>query len=194
MDDIAWFERWDDDPDVVAATTDRPDATVAFEDTEWADEFAQQDEYSRYYIAELAGRPIGAMQIIDPHMENTHYWESIEPNLRAVDIWIGDPADRNKGYGETMMRLACRLCFADPAVTAIVIDPLNSNTAAHRFYRRLGFVPTHRQIFCGTDDCLVHRLTRASWARMFPDDAWPCGDTTNGGILAEPHYKTTEPR
>ena len=52
--------------------------------------------------------------------------------------------------------------FADPAVTAVVIDPLNSNTAAHRFYRRLGFTPEGRRMF-DQDDCLVHRLTRETW-------------------------------
>ena len=44
----------------------------------------------------------------------------------------------------------------------MVIDPLTSNTAAHRFYRRLGFVPVGRRTF-GTDDCLVHRLDRTAW-------------------------------
>jgi aminoglycoside 6'-N-acetyltransferase len=43
-----------------------------------------------------------------------------------------------------------------------VIDPLNSNLAAHRFYRRLGFEVVGRRIF-DKDDCLVHRLTRESW-------------------------------
>jgi aminoglycoside 6'-N-acetyltransferase len=170
MADVPWFDLWDADPDVIHASTDNADATVAFEDAEWPDELAQQDEYSRYYIAELEGRPIGAMQIIDPHLETTHYWGEIEANLRAVDIWIGVPADRGRGNGETMMRLAFVLCFADPAVTAIVIDPLNTNTRAHAFYQRLGFVATHRQIFNDEDDCLVHRLTRATWLRLFPGD------------------------
>jgi aminoglycoside 6'-N-acetyltransferase len=59
-----------------------------------------------------------------------------------------------------MMRLAHDLCFADPRVTAIVIDPLTSNTRAHAFYRRLGYEPVERRVF-GDDECLVHRLTRA---------------------------------
>jgi len=36
-----------------------------------------------------------------------------------------------------MMRRAFQVCFAEPAVTAIVFDPLTSNTRAHKFYRRL---------------------------------------------------------
>jgi hypothetical protein len=74
-----------------------------------------------------------------------------------------------KGYGETMMRRALQMCFAEPAVTAIVIDPLASNTRAHKFYRRLGFVPEGRRVF-GDDDCLVHRLTRLAWRQRFPND------------------------
>jgi aminoglycoside 6'-N-acetyltransferase len=54
-------------------------------------------------------------------------------------------------------------------VTAIVIDPLASNTRAHGFYQRLGFEPEGRRMF-GDDDCLVHRLTRKTWQDQFPDD------------------------
>ena len=53
--------------------------------------------------------------------------------------------------------------FADPAVNAIVIDPLNTNTSAHRFYHRLGFRDVGRQVFNDEDDCLVMRLDRATW-------------------------------
>jgi hypothetical protein len=63
-----------------------------------------------------------------------------------------DDPDATKAFAE----------FADPRVTAIVIDPLHSNTRAHSFYRRLGFRPVGRQKF-GEDDCLVHRLTRDDW-------------------------------
>lgn len=158
-EDVSWFERWDHDPDVITATSDDPNATKAFESTVWADELAAQSELSRYYVAELDGRPIGAMQICDPQLEPTHYWGEIAPNLRAVDIWIGAATDRGRGHGREMMRLAHELCFADPRVTAIVIDPLASNARALRFYQRLGYRPLGRRFF-GDDDCLVHELTR----------------------------------
>lgn len=160
--DVVWLERWDDDADVIACTTDDPNATVAFAGTDWAEELAAQNEHSQYLIGEADGRPIGAMQIIDPRLEPTHYWGEIAPNLRAIDIWIGAPEDRGKGFGREMMRLALELCFVDPSVTGIVIDPLASNVRAHAFYRRLGFKPVGRRRF-GDDDCLVHELTRRDW-------------------------------
>ena len=143
--------------------TDDPDAQQAFPGTAWSDEIAANSDATWYYIAELDGRPVGAMQVIDPHAEPTHYWGDIEPNLRAVDIWIGDAADRNKGLGALMMDAVIDACFADSAVTAIIIDPLNSNTDAHRFHRRLGFKSVGRRLFNSEDDCLVHRLERADW-------------------------------
>ncbi|HUQ50757.1 MAG TPA: GNAT family N-acetyltransferase [Gammaproteobacteria bacterium] len=163
--DVVWLELWDYDPDVIACSTDDANATVAFADADWNEELAAQDEHSQYFIAELDGRPIGAMQICDPHLERSHYWGEIAPNLRAIDIWIGGPNDRAQGHGTEMMRLALERCFADPRVTGIVIDPLASNEAAHRFYHRLGFKPVGRRQF-GRDDCLVHELTRRDWAAV----------------------------
>lgn len=166
VDDIPTLERWDLDPTVIASTSDNPDVSVAFgEENDWNEnmELYQPDVWE-YWIAEVDGRPIGAMQMIDPHLEPTHYWGDVPPGLRALDIWIGEPGDRGKGYGEEMMRLGIERSFAKSDVTAILIDPLASNTRAHKFYQRVGFMPTHRQTFNdGEDDCLVHKLTRADW-------------------------------
>ena len=163
--DVPHLKRWDTAPHVIAATSDDPDADVAFEDAVWADEVHNDDPANAYFIAELDGRPIGAMQVIDPALEVTHYWgRDCPPNLRAMDIWIGEPDCLNQGYGTQMMTLALDAAFSDPAIEAVIIDPLASNTDAHRFYQRLGFRPVQRRDFDG-DDCLVHRLNRADWRK-----------------------------
>ena len=154
--DIPLLARWDEQPHVIAATGD--DDVI-----DWADEVAHQDEVQEVLIAEVDGRPLGVVQIIDPANEHTHYWGDIEEHLRAIDIWIGAAADLGRGHGTLMMREALDRCFAPPDVTAVVIDPLTSNTRAQRFYVRLGFVPVGRRVF-GRDDCLVHRLERDVWA------------------------------
>jgi aminoglycoside 6'-N-acetyltransferase len=163
------LELWDRQPHVIAAVSDDPSQSKAFGDIDWRDELAHTAPDNQYFIAEIEGRPIGAMQIIDPHTETTHYWGDIEPNLRAIDIWIGMAENLGKRYGEMMMRRAFQLSFANTHVTAIVIDPLASNTRAHKFYQRLGFSPEGRRLF-GEDDCLVHRLTREAWRERFPND------------------------
>lgn len=170
LSDVPVLERWDHDPDVISATTDDETAEKAFDDHDWRKELPKQEAFDRYFIVEWAAsaeasdvRPIGGMQIIDAARERTHYWGDVAPNQMAIDIWIGSSADRNQGFGKVMMKMAEMLCFSDPAVTAILIDPLNSNVDAHRFYQRLGYQPTHRQTFNGESDCLVHKLTREDW-------------------------------
>ena len=160
--DVTVLESWDREPHVIVCTTDDPEAETAFDGIDWPHEIASSSPVSFYLIAEAEGHPIGAMQVCDPHLEPTHYWGEIEPGLRALDIWIGPKAALNRGYGTRMMTLALEACFADPDVTAIVIDPLASNTDAHRFYDRLGFEVVGRRLF-GEDDCLVHRLERVTW-------------------------------
>jgi len=61
-----------------------------------------------------------------------------------------------------MMQLVLARCFADPLVTAVLIDPLANNTRAHRFYERLGFQFVESRRF-GDDECFVYRLNRADW-------------------------------
>lgn len=163
--DAPLLARWDRDPDVIACSTDDPEAEVAFSGADWAAEIAADWELSFHLIAEVEGRPVGAMQVIDPHREASHYWGEIEPGLRAVDIWIGAPDDRGRGVGQRMMELAHELCFADEEVAAIVIDPLESNTRARTFYRRLGYVEEGIRLFAEGDRCMVMRLTRQEYQR-----------------------------
>jgi aminoglycoside 6'-N-acetyltransferase len=164
--DVPVLEHWDRQPHVIAAASD---VTTALEDLRWPDELAAMTPLFQYWIAELSGRPIGVMGIQVPDLEPTHYWGDIEPNLRSLDIWIGEANELGKGHGESMMRRAFQMCFAPPEVTAIVIDPLATNVRAHAFYRRLGFVAEGPRTF-GEDHCLVHRLSRAVWRAHFPND------------------------
>lgn len=153
--DAPLLSYWDTKPHVIAARGE--DSGI-----DWDDELARQSEFSAYVIAELDGRPIGLMQIIDAAREETHYWGDIDEGLAAIDICIGEEADLRRGYGTRMMHLALQRCFRDPATKAVMIDPLASNIRAHRFYERLGFRFVERRMF-GDDDCLVLRLDRETW-------------------------------
>lgn len=152
--DAPLLRHWDEQPHVIESDPN--------DDWNWETELAEESPWREQLIAELDGRPIGFMQIIDPALEETHYWGDVPRNLRALDIWIGEATDLGKGYGTQMMHLALARCFADPKVTAVLIDPLVSNTRAHVFYERLGFRVLERRMF-GADDCLVMRLKRADY-------------------------------
>lgn len=149
--DAPLLRRWDEEPHVIASDPET--------DWQWEDELQVNPDWREQLVAELEGRPIGFVQIIDPAREETRYWGEVPENLRAVDIWIGEPDCLGQGYGTRMMRLALDRCFADPRVSAVLIDPLAANTRAHRFYERLGFRFVERRRF-GPDDCFVYRLER----------------------------------
>jgi aminoglycoside 6'-N-acetyltransferase len=151
--DLPLLERWDEDPDVLESDPN--------DDWHWAEELAKTPPWREQLIIEHDGVPVGFIQIIDPAEEESHYWGDCGPGLRAVDIWIGEGAHRGVGVGAQAMQLAIARCFAPPEVTAIIIDPLVSNTDAIRFYERLGFVAEGERWF-GADHCLVMRLARTT--------------------------------
>lgn len=157
-DDAPLLRIWDKTQHVIDAT-----GADAGSDWNWESELLRDVAWREFLVGEVAGRAVGFIQIIDAREEETHYWGDVENGLRAIDIWLGEAADFSKGYGSEMMRLALARCFADTRVTAVLIDPLASNTKAHRFYERLGFRRTGRQLF-GEDDCFVYRMERSEWA------------------------------
>jgi aminoglycoside 6'-N-acetyltransferase len=152
--DLELLRHWDEQPHVIASDPN--------DDWHWEEELDRTPDWREQLIAELDGRAIGFIQIIDPAREETHYWGEIADHLRAIDIWIGEATDLGKGYGTEMMQLAIARCFADAAVTAILIDPLASNTRAHHFYERLGFQFVEPRRF-GEEDCFVYCLNRIDW-------------------------------
>ncbi|MBD1209682.1 MAG: GNAT family N-acetyltransferase [Ignavibacteria bacterium] len=163
IDDLAILEKWEKEPHVMASGIE--------DDWHWDVELQRNPVWREQLIAEVDGkphgRPIGMVQIIDPLLEDTHYWGDCEPNLRAIDIWIGERDALGKGYGTVMMRLAMERCFANPNVTAIIIDPLESNVRAQRFYERLGFRFVEKRRF-DEDDCVVMRITREDFLGTVP--------------------------
>ncbi|QDT55360.1 Aminoglycoside N(6')-acetyltransferase type 1 [Caulifigura coniformis] len=155
--DAPLLRRWDDEPHVLASDPN--------DEWDWETELGRRVSWREQLIAELDGRPIGFLQIIDPAEEESHYWGEVGTGLRAIDIWIG-PADAlGHGYGTTMMKFAIARCFDVPSVSAVLLDPLESNVRALRFYERLGFECRGPRRF-GEDDCLVYELTRSKWRSL----------------------------
>jgi aminoglycoside 6'-N-acetyltransferase len=154
--DVALLRRWDEQPHVVESDPN--------DEWGWEIELGRTPDWREQLIAEVGGRPIGFVQIIDPARENSHYWGDAPADLRAVDIWIGEADDLGKGHGTRIMQQVLARCFADPAVKAVLLDPLASNIRSHRFYERLGFRFLERRQF-GQDDCFVYQLTRTDWER-----------------------------
>ncbi len=155
ISDLKLLNHWDTQQHVIDSDPD--------DDWDWENELKRDPEWREQLIAELDGEPIGFVQIIDPFHEETKYWGDVEEGKRALDIWIGEEKNLGKGYGTEMMQLAIERCFEDPNVTGILIDPLKTNTKAHRFYERLGFRFVEERMFYDRM-CCVYELKRENWS------------------------------
>ena len=151
INDLGLLLYWDKKQHVIDCDPD--------DDWNWETELKRNPDWREQFIAELNGEPVGMVQIIDPLLEETHYWGNVENNKRAIDIWIGEEITLNKGYGTEMMKLAIRKCFSHPTVNGILADPLKTNVRAHRFYKKLGFELMGERKFNGTA-CYVFELRR----------------------------------
>lgn len=151
INDLELLKYWDTKQHVIACDPD--------DESNWEIELNRNPEWREQLIAELNGDPIGFILIIDPAAEETNYWEDVEKNKRAIDIWIGEEQNLNKGYGTKMMELAIERCFKDESVDGILIDPLKSNIKAHRFYERLGFEFVEERKF-DRMDCFIYELKK----------------------------------
>lgn len=151
INDLALVKYWDTQQHVIDCDPD--------EDWNWETELGRSPEWREQLVAEWKEVPVGFIQIIDPYLEETHYWGEVAQNKRAIDIWIGEESNLNKGYGTRMMELAIQRCFQQPTVDGILVDPLKANSKAHRFYERLGFEFVEERVFDETP-CYVFELKR----------------------------------
>lgn len=152
--DLPLLQHWDKQPHNIASDPN--------DDWNWEEELPRYPTWRKQLIAELKGRPIGFVQIIDPLQEETKYWGDVPANMRAIDIWIGEASDLGKGYGTIMMQLVIDICFSEQDVTAIIIDPIETNARAIKFYESLGFRFLEKRTF-GEDVCAVYKLLKSDW-------------------------------
>ena len=113
-------------------------------------------------IAEVAGLPIGFLQIIEPAREENHYLGQRASDLRAIDIWIGNEAYIGRGFGKKMGEVVARLCFADKMVNAILIDPIAPNKKTRSFCKEL-VCHLVEYLHFSIVECVVYRLERSVW-------------------------------
>lgn len=151
--DASILRRWESAPHL--------DGVLGDDDWMWESTLGETRAAHRPYLAEVDGRPIGFLEILDPSLDPERYWGDRGPGTRAIDLWIGDPDFLGRGFGRKMMRQAVKICFSDPAVHTILVDPLASNTSSHRFYERCGFRFTAEQQF-GDDLCHIYELARTT--------------------------------
>ena len=80
------------------------------------------------------------------------YISAINDHYDSMDvsrIYVGDPEERGKGYGEDALKCAMDLGFNHMGMERITLDYVNGNDAAHSMYLKLGFKDEGRMRHAG---------------------------------------------
>ena len=126
-DDLPALLRWLSDPEVMAFYG-RPPSTLA----EARGEFLEPSSLPCWrFIIEADGRAIGEIQYSFSYADVT--WSA------GIDIFIGEPAARDRGLGTEAIRTVLQYLFETKGVSRVVIDPEPSNRRAIRAYEKAGF-------------------------------------------------------
>jgi len=101
-------------------------------------------EPTAYYLALLAGRPVGFIQtyLLADHPE----WEralGTGPGVAGVDLFIADEELLYRGLGPRLLRtFLLDIVFTAPTTTACIACPDIRNRASIRAFEKAGFVCT----------------------------------------------------
>ena len=92
------------------------------------------------FIIVVDGEDIGEIQSYDLRNYPVEAAEIDIPNSGGMDLFIGEPAWRNRGIGTQIVRkFVDDVVFAMPDVETCVIDPDPTNKRAIRTYEKAGF-------------------------------------------------------
>ncbi|MCY3748270.1 MAG: GNAT family protein [Chloroflexi bacterium] len=128
-DDLPLLMRWLADPEV-QAFYGRPPKSVA----EAHDSYlVAEDAPCWRFVIEAQGRAVGEIQYYHPYLNER--WSA------GIDIFIGEPGDRNRGLGTEAVRTLLQHLFEVKGVNRVTIGPEPANRRAIRSYEKTGFQP-----------------------------------------------------
>jgi RimJ/RimL family protein N-acetyltransferase len=130
---------WLNDPDV-AAWYGEGDPTLEQLTTKYAPRIEGTDPTSGFIIG-IDGRDAGYIQCyrIDDHPDYARQID-LEPGAVGIDLFIGEAAYRNRGYGSAVLRAFLdEIVFGTMAAQTAIIAPEPGNTRAIRSYEKAGF-------------------------------------------------------
>lgn len=166
--DIVQMKRWLEDPDVAPWYQEGSTELDAVR-ASYAGIIAGNDP-TRGVIIRVDGRDIGYIQcyVIDDEPDYARQVR-VEPGAVGIDVFIGEPEARNRGWGTVVIRAFLdQIVFGEMSAEVAIIAPEPGNARAIRAYEKVGFV-WQKTVHVvdeephNTGDEYVMRLTRAAF-------------------------------
>jgi RimJ/RimL family protein N-acetyltransferase len=129
-DDLPLLFKWINDRDLVLLNAPyRPVAELRHES--WFEDMLKRDDVHLFGIRHLeSGRLIGSCQLLGVHAIHRH---------AELQVRIGDPDARGRGYGTQAVELLVRFGFVDLHLHRISLHVFADNVVAIRTYEKVGF-------------------------------------------------------
>jgi aminoglycoside 6'-N-acetyltransferase len=168
--DLPAMKRWLEDPDVAAWYREDSTGLEALRE-QYRDMFAGEDP-TRGFVLQIDGLDAGYIQcyVID---DEPDYARQVRVDAGAVgiDLFIGEPAARNRGYGSVVLRaFVSQVVFGQMGAEVAIIAPSPENRRAIRAYEKVGFTGL-KTVFVVDEESPVNtgheyvmRLTREAYA------------------------------
>ncbi len=126
LDDLM---RWRRDPEVIQFWDVAPDGIE-----EYRKQLFGRDTVPVWrFIIEWQGRGVGEIDYHHPYADTDYLWSA------GIDIFVGEPAARNRGVGTEAVRTMLKHLFEVKRVHRVTIDPEVGNARAIRSYQKAGF-------------------------------------------------------
>jgi RimJ/RimL family protein N-acetyltransferase len=166
------YQRWLNDFGTLRTLFIPPRPMTMEEETVWYERAASDTSAVHFTIYEITSwRPIGNSQ-----------WQDIDFRNRTAEmgIFIGDVADRGKGYGTEATRLMLDYAFTALGLHSVMLTSYAFNLAGQRAYEKAGFHMFGRRHECHWMggrlwdeiymECLASEFESPVLARLFAPD------------------------
>lgn len=100
--------------------------------------FALEDEAAEPLIVERDGRPVGYVQVCDPHLEDNHPYQDQPTGTLGLDLLVGEADLIGHGLGPAILAALADILF-DEGAPRLIADPHPDNTRAIRAFEKAGF-------------------------------------------------------
>jgi RimJ/RimL family protein N-acetyltransferase len=139
-EDLDQLKRWLDDPDV-SPWYEMDSTKFDALQREFGDAIrGDGPDYS--FVIQIDERDVGYIQcyVIDHHVDYARQME-VDPGAVGIDLFIGDPTVRNRGYGATVLRkFLQQIVFGVLEASVAIIAPEPGNLRGIRAYEKADFV------------------------------------------------------